>query len=263
MPYITINNIRFYYEIRGNGPPMMMIMGLAANSDWWPEKLLSLLESHYTLILFDNRGAGRTESSKGCYRIEQFAEDAIGLMDALDVRKAHVFGVSMGGMIAQEMAISYPDRIDRLILGCTTCGPKYGRQFSMQGVWYGFLYFFQYPLSLNRWLISLTLSQYNVNTPENQDFLNRIKIAPISSLDKWKQIFASLRHNSYPRLKKITSPVLLMAGENDFLIPPKNSDILARQIPQARLITFPNASHAFLGDETEAVFLAIRNFIAA
>ncbi len=240
---------------------MLMVMGLAANLDWWPEKLLTLLEKHHSLILFDNRGAGRTGSSKRCYSIGQFAEDTIALMDALDIQQTCVFGVSMGGMIAQEMALRHPKRVSRLILGCTTCGSEHGRQFSPKGLLHAFLYSFRIPPNLNRWLISLTLSRYKLNVPEYHDFIRRIKIAPISEIDKWKQFYAVKRFQSYSRLMNISCPVLVMTGTRDFLIPHHNSDILAKQIPQAHLVKFPNASHAFIGDEPESVFRTIQNFI--
>ncbi len=263
MPKIQLNDISLHCKIRGQGPPMLMIMGLSANLDWWPEKLLLLLEKHYKLILFDNRGAGRTGGTKKSYRITQFAEDSIALLDALDIDEATVFGVSMGDMIGQEMALRHPKRVTRLILAFTTSGSKFRRHFSSIGLLHALLYSLRYPPNIDKLLLSLTLAQYKLKKPENHEFLRRISLAPSTRIDRWKQYFAVLRFNSYPRLTQISCPALVMTGTRDFLIPHINSDLIAKQIPNAKLIKFPKASHALVGDEPEAVFQAIQDFINA
>ena len=261
MPKIKINDINMYYHLRGQGPPLMMIMGWTANMDWWPESLVERLKKQYSLVLFDNRGSGRTDGSKGCYHMGQFAKDAAALMDALDIRKADVFGVSMGGMIAQEMAIRYPDRINRLILGCTTCGSRKGRTISLPSLFYAPLYSLRFPPNIDKWLLSLTLSQYSLDKSKSRDFIRRIKIAPIGRVNKWKQFFAIKRFQSHAELNNIVCPVLLMTGTRDFLVPHRNTDILAALIPQSQIIKFPGASHAFIGDDPDAVFQAIDDFL--
>lgn len=120
---VTVGNIKMYYQIHGQGEPLLMIMGLGGHSlDWgWiaPQKLAD----HYKVILFDNRGAGRSDQAGPC-TIEQMAKDTVGLMDALAIDRAHVFGASMGGMIALQMALDYPEHINKLVLGATSAGGK-------------------------------------------------------------------------------------------------------------------------------------------
>jgi len=124
MPKVKVNDIQIYYEVHGEGFPLIMIMGLGANLDWWDPRLIQELSKKFKLVTFDNRGVGRTDISDRKYTIELFANDTAGLMDALGISRAHVFGVSMGGMIAQELALNYPKKVEKLVLCSTNCGGK-------------------------------------------------------------------------------------------------------------------------------------------
>jgi len=111
-----------YYEIHGEGFPYVMIMAMAGDINWWTPEIIEASSQNYKTIIFDNRGTGQTDESAMDYSIKMFADDTVGLMDALNIEKAHIFGACMGGMIAQEIALTYPDRVEKLILGCTHCG---------------------------------------------------------------------------------------------------------------------------------------------
>jgi len=121
MPQADVNGIKVYYEIHGKGDPLVLIMGLRRNAEWWYCQIPALSE-HFKVIAFDNRGAGRSEKPRMDYSIRLFADDTAGLLEALKIKSAHVLGISMGGYIAQELAINYPDKVRCLILGCTSCG---------------------------------------------------------------------------------------------------------------------------------------------
>jgi 3-oxoadipate enol-lactonase len=122
MPKITVGDIDINYKIEGQGEPLLMIIGWSFSLLDWGIKLPELLAQHYRVILFDNRDAGETSSSPYPYTLAQMASDAAGLLDALGMPKAHVFGVSMGGMIAQHFALNHAERLNKLILGCTMAG---------------------------------------------------------------------------------------------------------------------------------------------
>ena len=118
MPKQKVNRIEIYYEMHGQGDPLVLIMGLRRNAEWWYRQIPTL-SKHFQVLVFDNRGAGRTDKPKMDYSIRLFADDTAGLMEALGIREANILGVSMGGYIAQELALNYPDRVKRLVLGCT------------------------------------------------------------------------------------------------------------------------------------------------
>src|SRR4029077_21119 len=134
MSTARVGDIEMYYEEHGSGDPLLLVMGLAADSTAWMFQLPDFAR-HYRTIVFDNRGVGRSSKPAGPYTIHQMADDAAGLLDALDVRRAHVVGVSMGGMIAQELALRHPARVRGLVLGCTFPEPdadsERQRQFSV------------------------------------------------------------------------------------------------------------------------------------
>jgi pimeloyl-ACP methyl ester carboxylesterase len=114
---VPVGDIKMYYEIHGRGEPLLLIMGLGGHSLDWGWIIPQKLADRYEVILFDNRGAGRSDQPAGPFAIEQMARDTVGLMDTLGIDQAHVFGGSMGGMVALQMALDYPKRVDKLVLG--------------------------------------------------------------------------------------------------------------------------------------------------
>src|SRR5580698_6628843 len=125
MPYTTSDGTRIYWEESGSGEPLLLIMGLGYSHEMW-HRTRPLMSAHYRTIVFDNRGVGKSDVPQGAYSIAQMAADAAAVLDAAGIQKAHVFGGSMGGMIAQEFALNYPERVNRLVLGCTACGGRTG-----------------------------------------------------------------------------------------------------------------------------------------
>ncbi len=123
MPKVGVNDIQIYYEVHGEGFPLIMIHGLGANTDWW-ERWVTELSKKFMTVIFDNRGAGRTDVSDRRYTIRLFADDTAGLMDNLGISRAHVLGLSMGGMIAQELVLNYPQKVEKLVLCSTNCGGR-------------------------------------------------------------------------------------------------------------------------------------------
>src|SRR5512143_3933191 len=118
MPKTMINGVGISYDVSGSGDPLVMIMGLGGNRSTWRFQV-PVFEKYYRVITFDNRGVGDSDKPKGPYSIRQMADDALGLMDHLGIARSHILGASLGGTIAQELAINYPDRVSKLILACT------------------------------------------------------------------------------------------------------------------------------------------------
>ncbi len=121
MPKVNVNGCNIYYEIHGKGEPLVMIMGLRRNLEWWYRQLQEL-SRHFKVIVFDNRGAGRSDKPETDYSIRLFADDTAALMDELGISKAHVLGFSMGGYIAQELVVNFPEKVINLALVSTSCG---------------------------------------------------------------------------------------------------------------------------------------------
>ena len=122
MPVANIKGMNLHYRVWGVGEPLLLIMGYRGSGFMWGEEFVTPLSRYFQVITFDNRGTGLSDKPDTVYTIPMMADDAAGLLSALGIERAHVFGVSMGGMIAQELALRHPKRVKRLILGCTTCG---------------------------------------------------------------------------------------------------------------------------------------------
>jgi len=264
MATIESNGIEIYSEEHGAGEPLLLIMGWGGNAATWRPQLAGLAKE-FRAITFDNRGVGRSSAPEGPYSIPQMADDVVGLLDSLEVPRAHVFGISMGGMIAQELAIQHPGRVDTLILGCTTPGSCRAagvarlhsdisdfRDSNGQGSleW------------LSEFLRRLwTEEAMTKSTTELQDFVLSLIRFPPTAHGLRHQADAVLEHDTYDRLGQIPHRTLVMTGDEDMLIDPKNSEILAERIPNAKLQIFEELRHAFHLERPDLANEAIIEFI--
>ncbi|MFZ5631304.1 MAG: alpha/beta fold hydrolase [Bacillota bacterium] len=259
MPKVRVNGTGIYYESRGDGFPLVMIMGLGGNIDWWPPELLDRLAQRYMLLVFDNRGAGRSDAPAVDYSISMFARDTVDLMSLLGIKRAHVFGVSMGGMIAQEMALSYPGRVEKLVLGCTNCGPGHSVPAPAEVIALLLNQSAAPPAEILKILFPEDYIAQNMD--KIGEFVRRYTVAPIAPEAHKRQLGAIAAFNSYDRLARITAPTLVITGDRDVLIPPENSEILARNIPGARMITVKGCGHGFVGQAPDEVFEMLQEFL--
>src|SRR5581483_2492164 len=124
MPHARVNGVRLHYEVEGSGQPLLFIAGLGQPAIAWDPELVHTMAKSYQVITYDNRGTGLSDKPDEPYSIALFASDAVGLLDTLSIARAHLFGVSMGGMIAQELGAHYSQRVGSLTLGCTTPGGR-------------------------------------------------------------------------------------------------------------------------------------------
>jgi 3-oxoadipate enol-lactonase len=250
MTKITVGDININYEIQGSGAPLLMIMGLSFSLCDWGKKFTDLLAQHYQLILFDNRDAGLTSQSTRPYNIADMADDAAGLLDALNIPKAHVFGVSMGGAIAQQFALKYPDKLDKLILGCTMAGGTCSQPGDISGVISG---------NLSELLFTPTFIQNHQQ--ELAEFLTAT--TPFHSkgnaLERQLQAFAT--HDTCDTLADIKASTLILTGDQDIAIPRSNSDLLAAKIPNAKLEIIADSAHGFSYSHPDTTADLIRLFL--
>ena len=257
-----VGDIDICYQVMGSGHPLILIMGLTANMDWWDPQLLDQLSSRYRLLLFDNRGVGRTDAPEGEFSIEQFANDTAGLMEAVGIDHANVLGVSMGGMIAQELVLSHPEKVDKLILCATFCGGEKAvyadREVLMKMVDRSGT-----PEQQVRKTVTLLFPEDWLKEHEDyfRDFFRRYSIAPVTEENAMRQFMATVKFSTYDRLPTVQKPTLIACGTEDVIIPPENSRILAERIPRARLVEFEDAGHAFINQYRPRFLTLVTDFL--
>ena len=250
MTQITVGDIEIDYEIQGSGAPLLMIMGLSFSRRDWGEQFTELLARNYQLILFDNRDAGLTSRSNRPYSIADMADDAAGLLDALNITKTHVFGVSMGGAISQEFALKYPHKLDKLILGCTMAGGTCSQLGDISGVMNG---------NLSELLFTPTFIQNN--RQELTEFLSKTTLLHSQGNALQRQMQAFATHDTCDRLTYISASTLILTGDKDIAIPRSNSDFLTAKIPNAKLEIIADAAHGFSYSHSEITADKIHQFL--
>ena len=262
MPFATSAGVKLYWEEHGAGEPLLLIMGLGATLEWW-HRLVPILAPRFRTIVFDNRGAGRSDVPAGPYPVPVMAEDAAAVMDAAGVASAHVFGASMGGMIAQELALNHPSRVRSLILGCTACGGQHVVPATKE---VGAALAARTTMTREEAMWAMVPYIFDASTPRDvvaADLAIRLT-SPVSNDGYFAQL-QGIRawSGTYDRLAGLTMPTLVIHGETDQLVPPENGRIVAKAIPHARLVMIPHASHIFFTDQFEASSEALLSFLAS
>jgi pimeloyl-ACP methyl ester carboxylesterase len=250
MPAIRVNGINIYYELHGEGIPLVLIMGLRRNLEWWYCQIPEL-SKQFKVIAFDNRGAGRSDKPDMEYSIRLFADDTAGLMEAMGIHHAHILGVSMGGYIAQELALNYPDKVRSLILGCTSCGGKRAVLMSEERINKFTANEGLTPDEILRKDMDIYFSdRFIVENPDKVQKFIDISLRYYQPADAFlRQFAACLKHDTANRLNKLKVPVLVVAGDDDPMVPSQNSLILKELLPASELYLFPNRRHGFFIEE--------------
>lgn len=263
MPKVQVNGINLFYEIHGEGESLLLIYGLAGRGNGWKFQV-EALSQRFRVITFDNRGVGDTDQPDEPYSIAQMADDAAGLLDSLGIETAYVFGISMGGMIAQEFALRHPHRVKKLALGCTHCGITHCVP-SPQWVTDIFKSLPGKPREqVVRECIPINYSPHTQrHNPQLIESLIPLFVDNRQRLHGYlRQINAVYAFDAYDRLPQITAPTLIVTGADDVLIPPENSKLLAERIPRAQLIEFPQAGHLFFIEKAGEVNRAVQEFFS-
>jgi len=241
MPLANLNGIQISYHVEGKGEPLVMIMGFTASRiGWMPQR--PFFRKYFRIITFDNRGAGKSDKPPGPYSTRMMADDTVKLMDALGIEKAHIMGLSMGGMIAQELAINHPQRVMKLVLAAT-----YARQDETSGDTLEQAEFLRLaPERKASALIGLAFNKpfYRFTF----GLLARVQTRLTGASDRVGiagQSEACLKHDTLERLSLITAPTLVIVGTGDRIIKPVSSEVIAGKIPNAKLAKVEGASHYF------------------
>jgi 3-oxoadipate enol-lactonase len=260
MPFVLNRGAKLYWEEHGSGPPVLLIMGLSFTHEMW-YRVLPHIQRECRAIVFDNRGTGRSDVPRGPYLMRQMAGDACAVLDAAGVREAHVIGASMGGMIAQEMALRHPDRVLSLVLACTSYSGLFAKWPDLRCVPYGLPWSKGSREERERRLRRLIYASETPRERIEEDL--RVRCGCRWSTRGFLNQFAGiLLWNSYARLQGIRVPTLVIHGEQDKLVPPWNGRVLGRRIPGARYCEVPQAGHILMTDQPEYCREAIAGFLA-
>ena len=264
MPSIRINDIDCYYEIHGNGSPLILIAGLASDSQSW-QPILGGLAKRFKVVIFDNRGVGRTRYSPEGFQISTLAFDTVCLLDALAIDKADIFGHSLGGCIAQEIAIEYPKRVNKLILA-STCAAISQRTKSLfsnllkilerEGSYELFLREFFSLIFTPKYLNNKKIVEAAVKSALEYPFL-------ITPEGFRLQFEALINFNSQERLNKIKAPTLLLAGKIDILVTSEETRLLSERIPFVKTLLLENAAHSFQVEQPELIIDRTIEFLSS
>lgn len=266
MTLIAAGEIELDYERSGNadGPPLLLIMGMSGTSLSWGEPFLQQLREDFDVIAYDHRGVGASTQLDGPVTTRQMADDAVALLDALALDDVHVLGISMGGMIAQELALAHPERVRTLMLGCTYCGGE-GSSLASEAV-IGKLA--EAMGSGDRERALRAAWEVNVSAQMAEDeqayaafhatALERAVAVPVIM----QQMQACAAHDTNARLAQVELPTLVMHGTEDQMLPVQNGHLIASRMPGARLEIFEDVGHLFFVERPERSAELVREHTA-
>ncbi|MGZ8783788.1 MAG: alpha/beta fold hydrolase [Gaiellaceae bacterium] len=245
--------MKIAWERHGEGAPLLLIQGLGY-ARWGWEPVLEPLARSFDVLLFDNRGIGESDAPPGPYSVGDLVSDALQVLDEAGVQRAHVLGTSLGGMVAQELALTAPDRVDRLVLACTTPGGPES---------------FPMPEQTVKLMTSgATLRQFveNALAPGADDeIVERIlrhREATAQPLEAWgSQAAAGATFDALSRIERIAAPTLILHGTEDVVVDSRNSALLALRISDARVELFPGAGHLFFWEQPDRFVQVVREFL--
>jgi len=262
MPQAKVDGVDFYYEVEGAGEPLILIRGFGSNADHWHPQVVAF-SPHFRVVTFDNRGIGRSGKPDVPYSISMMADDAVGILDGIGISGAHVLGLSMGGMIAQNIAVRYPEKVNALVLTCTHCGGDHAIR-AREEVQKNFADFI-YNGSLEagqKAIKSLFAEKTFTEAPEIFQRYQEISGKFPSDIDTLRrQREAIAAHDAWDDLPNIQAPTLILTGSEDAVVPAENSDILAERIPDAQLKIFEGGGHQFLIEQADAFNQTVLDFL--
>jgi pimeloyl-ACP methyl ester carboxylesterase len=267
MPKVKTNQIEINYQINGSGHPLLLIAGVGYSSWYWkwivPELALDL-----QVITFDNRGAGDSEKPAGPYTVEMMAADTAGLLDSLDIKDVYVMGHSLGGFIAQELVISRPDLVSKLILASTTHGgtkviPITPEALQVMTNREGD------PLDLVMRGIEVACAPgFKEKNPETVKELVEYRFTnPVPPVQYQAQVVAGAGMAAYSddqvaeRMAAIKVPTLVLFGEHDKVVPPGNAELFVDKLDNAKIQIIPGAGHMFPIEAPDATVEVMRQFL--
>jgi 3-oxoadipate enol-lactonase len=259
---------RIAYELRfrrwRSRPRLVLVQGLGFDRSGW-DPVLPGLGRHLDLVLVDNRGSGRSGTSPSGITVADLARDVVAVLDRARIPRAHLLGASLGGMVAQELAIDHPERVDRLVLACTTPGWPYAYPMPSQSTrLLTATRSLPRKVALRRNVENALSAQTVRDRPELVERLVRHQQARPNDPAAWTALAtAGARFSGNLRQQRIRARTLVLHGDADTVVDPRNSALLARRIPRAELVTLPGLGHLFFWEDPEAFVDAVVGFLTA
>ena len=261
MAIADVNGQRLYHEVHGEGEPLLCVAGITCDTLVWIPQIQAFAQAHRTVI-FDNRDAGQSSMATGDYEIADMARDALALADELGLETFHLLGVSMGGAIAQEIAIQAPERVRTFTVAVSfAAGSAYARR--MAEVWGARVE----QISREQHIDELMLMNHSEGFYDHPEMVEFIRAAMLNNPhpqppDAFKrQLAACARHDARKGLARLTMPTHVIGGEQDILVPVWKSREIASLIPGAKLTVFPQAPHGLSVERADEFNAAVLGFI--
>jgi 3-oxoadipate enol-lactonase len=256
MPFTTLNGLAFYYERRGSGQPLLLISGTGGDLRKKPRISDGPLSQHFDVLAYDQRGLGQSAKPDRPYAMADYADDAARLLDAVGWRCTRVLGISFGGMVAQELALRHPRRVERLVLACTSPGGAGGSSYPLHELAH-------LPADeRGRRLVALGNTTYDDAWAKAHPELYAAFLAmaasdpyadePGHAIGARRQLEARMGHNTWDRLDHIACPVLIAAGRFDGIAVPETQHRMAGKIPGSTLAFF-EGGHGFMFEDPNAL----------
>jgi pimeloyl-ACP methyl ester carboxylesterase len=274
---VHVGDIDIAYKILGKGDPILLISGASADMNAWESPTLRELSSNHTVIVFDNRGVGNTTTGTRPFSIQQLANDTSGLLDALKIRKADVLGYSLGSFVAQQLTVTHPEKVNRIILLAASCGGKESIPENPQLVKF-------FSEMVNKSINNISITSQDVKTllsipmgsawmelhpnflesvPEAKDLFSGIPPNTIKQQNHISQNWMATNWNGIcDELTKISNPTLIVTGTHDNNVPTANSLVIAGKVPGAWLIQIKDAGHALFMQYPDKVNRILQTFLS-
>jgi pimeloyl-ACP methyl ester carboxylesterase len=263
MPLADIDGTSLYYERRGAGEPVLLIQGMSGSHVAWGDAFLAGLGEDLDLVAYDHRGVGDSTPQTDPFTIAQLADDAAGVLDALGWESAHVLGISMGGMVAQELALRHPERIRTLTLGCTYPGGAEARLADPALIQElaGALMSGDRELALRTGFKANLSAAFVADEAHFEPFHAMATAVPVAVPVIMLQMQAVMGHDASGRLASIAAPTLVVHGTEDRMLPVANGELIAQLVPDARLELLEGVGHMFWWEQPERSAALVRSHV--
>jgi len=265
MATFTVGPNELYYERSGAGEPLLLIMGMSGTHLTWGEPFLDALRHDFDVVIYDHRGMGKSARTEPPFTIVDLADDAVALLDELGWDSAHVCGISMGGMVAQELVLRHPERVRTLTLGCTYAGGPGATLTSpevFQRLSAGMMSGDRERALRTGWEVNVSRA-FAGDEAQYAEFRRRAIEVPANIPTIMAQLQAIAPHDTSPRLREISAPTLVIHGTDDEMLSYRNGEAIAQAIPGARTEILEGIGHLFFWEEPERSAALIREHALA